>query len=440
MKVDLSPPPLERRVMAGLFDGVVLLAVCAAYFLIPVLTLGVTLPMWGVLAAIIGYSVVPLAVFKQTPGMKLFDLELVAKDGHPVNIGDLLFRELLGRGWFPAAFLFNLVFAYVAMLMGYARVAMPVGLQFVFTLASVMAVFVAVLGHLLALGMADRRTIADMMSKSWVVPKQPRPLPDDKEELEDLRAAKRRSVRNVVIAELLILGIGLGAPWVLTRKTESTEQRAARLLKQKLEAQWKANPESDALTNELQRALWALGENDEAARIRAVHADKVNAAREKRLAELLRQLDARPGDEQLFIDALNDLQDRNRLDEAKPRYLKFLAEHPEPEYRAGYASWLGQVGFADEGVEEYRKLVKEAPEFEGINKFFARALVRADRLEEAQVEYQKEVLLDPDDDDAREALEELNQQLGALPKPKIAALQKELKPVVAKRKAAELQQ
>src|SRR5688572_25077131 len=168
MKVDLSPAQLERRVMAGLLDGVVLVALCAAYFLVPVLTLGIVLPMWGVLAAIIGYSVVPLAVFKQTLGMRLFGIELVGREGHPVGLGDVLFRELLGRGWFPAAFLFNLVFAYVAMTMGAARFAMPGGMQALFTLASLLALFVAVMGHLLVLGMKDRRSIADMMARSWV--------------------------------------------------------------------------------------------------------------------------------------------------------------------------------------------------------------------------------------------------------------------------------
>src|SRR5687767_10562113 len=179
MRVDLSPAQLDRRVMAGALDGVVLLALCAAYFLVPAALLGVTLPMWGVLAAIIGYSVIPLSVFKQTAGMALFGVELVGKEGHPVALGDLLFRELIGRGWFPAAFLFNLVFAYVAMVLGYARFAMPAGLQAVFVLASGLALFVAVLGHFLVLGVKDRRSIADLMARSWVVPRQPRALPDD---------------------------------------------------------------------------------------------------------------------------------------------------------------------------------------------------------------------------------------------------------------------
>src|SRR5262249_40625767 len=151
MPVDLSPAPLDKRLAAGAVDAFTLVALCAAYFLVPVLTLGIVLPMWGVLAAIIGYAVVPLAVFGQTLGFWLFGLELVSKEGHTVGLGDVLFRELLGRGWFPAAFIFNLLFGYLAMMLGAARFAMPTGLQGVFFLGSCLALALAVLGHVLVL-------------------------------------------------------------------------------------------------------------------------------------------------------------------------------------------------------------------------------------------------------------------------------------------------
>ncbi|MBL8951841.1 MAG: RDD family protein [Myxococcaceae bacterium] len=426
MSVDLSPAQLDRRVMAGALDGVVLVALCAAYFLLPVLTLGVVLPMWGVLAAIIGYSVVPLAVFKKTIGMKMFGIELVSKSGHAVDLGNLLFRELLGRGWFPAAFLFNLVFAYVAMLMGAARFAMPAGMQALFTLASALALFVAVLGHFLVLGMKDRRSIADMMSGSWVVPQQPAPLPDDADELAERKAARARGVRNVVIAEVLILRLGLGAPWVLTRKTESTDQRAARLLRQKLEREFKDRPDSESLAGQLIASYRIAGDLEAAQRVSDEHSAARQKANEQRLEGQLRALDQNPGDEATLIAVLGELEDRDRLPEAKERYGKFLSVHPEPEYRAGFAEWLVQNGLVDEGIAEFRALVKAEPGFEGGHKFLARALVRGGQLEEAQLEYHRELVLDPSDDDAREALEELDEELGPVPKAKLTALAKEL--------------
>src|SRR5205085_670891 len=101
----------------------------------------------------------------------------------------------------------------------------PSGLQGVFLLASLFAVVLAVLGHLLIVTSKERRSIADLMARSWVVPQQAVTLPEDRDELADLRANRARRVRNVVIAELIIVGVGLGAPWLLTRKTESADAR-----------------------------------------------------------------------------------------------------------------------------------------------------------------------------------------------------------------------
>ena len=129
--------------MAGAIDTVVVLGLCAVYFLIPLLTRGLVLPMWGVLAAVLGYLVVPLAAFKRTLGMKLLGLELVTKDGHAVGPGDVLFRELIGRGFFPAAFLFTLFAGLAASWFGVARFAAPAGIALLFFFASAVALGVA---------------------------------------------------------------------------------------------------------------------------------------------------------------------------------------------------------------------------------------------------------------------------------------------------------
>jgi uncharacterized RDD family membrane protein YckC len=427
MKVDLSPAPLDKRLAAGVVDAVALLVLCAAYFLVPVITLGVVLPMWGVLAAIIGYAVVPLATFRQTLGFRLFGLELVGKEGHAVGLGDVLFRELIGRGWFPAAFIFNLIFGYVAMLMGAARFAMPTGMQSVFFLASCLALALAVLGHVLVMTAKDRRSIADLMARSFVVPVQARAQAEDAEELADAKAARGRRIRGVVIAELLIIAFGLGAPWVLTRKTESTAQHAQRLLREKLEAQFKADPSSDTLAGQLADVLRQEGKYDEAEKVQAKHDELARAKADARLQSQLAQLDANPADEAVLLAVLDTLENTGRTEEAKKRYQAFVQAVPEAEYRAGYADFLMNHGFEKEAVGEMRALMKDEPEFEGIHKFLADALVRANELAEAQLEYQRELVLDPDDDDARDALSELDQQLGPLPKAKIAALTKELK-------------
>jgi uncharacterized RDD family membrane protein YckC len=383
--------------------------------------------MWGVLAAIVGYAVVPLAVFRQTPGFKLFGLELVGKEGHAVGLGDVLFRELLGRGWFPTAFLFNLLFGYVAMMLGAARFAMPSGLQGIFFLASCLALALAALGHVLVMTSKDRRSIADLMARSWVVPVQARPAPQDADELAEHKAARGRRIRGVVIAEVLIVAFGLGAPWLLTRKTESTAQHAARLMREKLEAQFKQDPSDEAAARALVQALWDEGRGDDAAKVEAKHDEVMRGKAQARLRSQLATLDKNPQDEEVLLAALEGLENAGRAAEGKPRYEAFVRLKPEPEYRAGYADWLMNHGFEADAVNEMRALVKDAPDFEGVHKFLAQALVHSNALAEAQLEYQSEVLLDPDDDDAKEALEELDQELGPLPKAKVAALSKALK-------------
>jgi tetratricopeptide (TPR) repeat protein len=427
MKVDLSPAPLDKRIVAGAFDAVALLGLCAAYFLVPVLTLGVVLPMWGVLAAIVGYAVVPLATFRQTLGFRLFGLELVGKEGHAVGLGDVLFREMIGRGWFPAAFIFNLIFGYVASYLGAARFAMPSGMQGLFFLASSLALALAVLGHLLVMTAKDRRSFADMMARSFVVPLQARAAAEDAEELADQKAARGRRIRGVVIAEVLILAFGLGTPWVLTRKTESTQQHAARLLREKLEAQFKQDPSDPMVAGDLKRALWAEGKNDEAAQVDAKFQEATRVKTEARLQAQLKHLDENPTDEPALLAVLESLDMAGKNDEAKKRYQAFVRARPEPEYRAGYADFLMNHGFEGDAVDEMKALVKDVPDFDGVHKFLAQAYVHANNLPDAQLEYQRELLLDPDDDDAREALDELDQELGPLPKAKVVAMGKELK-------------
>jgi tetratricopeptide (TPR) repeat protein len=236
-------------------------------------------------------------------------------------------------------------------------------------------------------------------------------------------------VRNVLIAEVLVFGLGGLAPWLLTRKTESTEQRAARLLRGRVEAQFKTNPENEQLARELIEAYFVAGDRESAEKVRAQHEAAVNAAQEKRLTTQLAALDKDPSDEAALAAVLQTLEEKGQLDRAKERYTKFVELRREPEYRAGYAEWLSYKGFGDEGIAEYRALVKEAPDFEGVHKFLARALVMAGRLDEAQEEYQRELVLDPDDDDAKDAMEELDAELGPLSKAKVTAIQRELKGV-----------
>src|SRR6185369_866470 len=114
----------------------------------------------------VGTLAIPLSAFRQTLGMRIFGLELVGKDGHAVGPGDVLFRELLGRGYFPAAFLFTVFAGLVASWLHLAAFVFPAGIGFLFFGASLFAFTLAILGHALILNRPDRRSLADLMARS----------------------------------------------------------------------------------------------------------------------------------------------------------------------------------------------------------------------------------------------------------------------------------
>src|SRR5581483_3933211 len=143
---------------------------------------------------------------------------------------------------------------------------------------------------------------------------------EDADELAEQKAARGRRLRGVVIAEVLILAFGLGAPWVLTRKTESTQQHAARLMRERLEAQVKQDPNDETAARELARALWAEGKTDEAQKLEAKQAERLRAKADARLAAQLSALDQNPADEPALLAALEALDEAGRTDDAKKRY------------------------------------------------------------------------------------------------------------------------
>lgn len=399
-----------------------MLGLCAAYFLVPLLTRGLVLPMWGVLAAVLGYLVVPLAAFKRTLGMRLLGLELVTKDGHAVGVGDVLFRELLGRGFFPAAFLFTIFAGLVASWLGVARFAAPAGLALLFFFASAVAVGVAMLGHVLILTRDDRRSVADLMARSWVRVAVPGVVPTDVDERADWNAARSKTLRTVVVFEVLLLAGALALPWVLTQRTESRGEYAARLQRQKLEAQAKATPDDERVLSELARAYALEGRADEADQMRA----RLAAAQAKHEAERVERLKANvaanPRDERALAELLDVYDGTEDWPAAKAAYRRFLDVSEDHDLRAGFGRWLWRRGFHEEAIAEVKEAQKRDPQMEGVHSLLGRILADCDRLEEAQTELHLALQEDPDDAEAKVVLEVLNEELGPLSPAKVKAL------------------
>ncbi len=401
--------PLATRAACGLIDGTAVVLLCLGLFLVPLLTRGLVLPMWGVLAAVVGYSVVPLSAFRQTLGMKLTRLELVTKDGHSVSPGDVLFRELIGRGYFPAAYLLTLLLGLIASWLHLMAFAAPEGMAVFFAVACAFGIGFAVLGHALMLNRADQRGLADLHSRSFVRPVQPPRPPDDEDERQQRRRDARARVRNVVLFELVLFGGALALPWVLTQRTESREEYAARLKVQRLEAQLKANPHDEGVASELLRQLREAGQLERAKEVsellEKLHLEK----RREREASLRKRLAEEPGDEQAMGQLLDLLEEDGRDEDAQKAYLEFVDKAQDAELRAGFARWLMNRRHFDEALAQLEAAVKQQPGMEGAHALRGELLHYQGKREQALDELYLATVEDPDDDDSRQLLAELEQ-------------------------------
>lgn len=407
--------PLSRRVLAGLIDGAALLVLSVAAFIGPMLVLGVVLPMWGVLAVMLGWSVVPLAFLQKTVGMKLMGLELAQENGHPVDLANVLFRELLGRGLFPAAYLLTVLFGGLARLLGVMAFVVPSGLGTVMLVASLFAFVAALAGGLLGLTRPDGRGLADLMTKSFVVLAPARPPPEDPDELADARAHRKTVIGRIIAFEvLLVVGVA-GTPWLLTRRTgETVAQRAERIKRGGLEKKFANDPANEPLARELIGALQRSGQLDEAKKVLERHRRAVQA-REAGREKLLREnFAAAPDNERTAALLIELLEDQDRLDDAIAVYRAWLGASPPPSRRAGFGHWLGVRGREAEAVVELQRALEEDPLVTMGHTMLGIVLQRLGRDAEARTELFYALALDPDDEDARDAFEAAVEKLGPL--------------------------
>lgn len=425
----MSPPqaPLGRRFAAGAFDFFVLWALVLASFLVPLFTRGLVLPMWGVLLVMLGYQVVPLSAFRQTLGMTLFGLELVTREGHAVGAGEVLFRELIGRGFFPAAFLGTLLLGFIASLLRMAAFMMPTGIGSAFFLICSLTVACAVLGHFLVFNRSDGRTLADLIAKSYVTARQARPAPDDAEEAAYVRSLDRKRVRSVALFEVVCVGLVFFGPWLLTQKVEGVGTRAERLKLRAQEEKAKSYPDDMGVLRELYGLQRALGQHDEAAATQ-LKLDALLVKQEaEREAALRRLLLADPSDRRAIGSLLELLEDKGRRDDARAAYQKYVEDNPRPSLRAGFAMWLSERGWHEDAIGQLKQALGEDPELGGGHTMLAELYEAADQPVQAHQEYYVAARLDPEDEDALEGLARHDAEYGALDKAARLRLSEEAK-------------
>ncbi len=409
------PAPLSKRVIAGLIDAAFIVVLSGISFVAPLVLRGLVLPMWGVLAVMVGYAVVPLAFLKRTLGLHIMGLELVGKRGHALDLANASFRELLGRGYFPAAYLFTIVAGLVASAFHVGSNTSPPLLAGVMTLACSAAFAVAVIGHVVALGRPDQRTLADLLSGSFVVEGQALLPPSDLEDFDDFQAHRRGVLRNLAVFEVLLMVSVIALPWLLSSSSgESPQMKGQRLKLEALQAKFNANPGSDSLANELQRELQRAGRREELQAVSEKHAQALGrkeAEREQRLREDFTAKHDRTTAEAL----ISLLEQQDRVDEAKELYLDWLGPSPTASQLTGFGNWLATNTRTDEAVTVLSQATTMDPLVPYGRTLLGVSLQRLGRLTAAREQLELALLEDPTDEDAADALRDVEAQAGVLP-------------------------
>lgn len=410
----MTPAPLAKRALAGAIDGFVIVVLCGITFFVPLFTRGFVIPMWGVLVVLVGYSVLPLAGLKRTFGMQMLDIELVRPSGHAVDAGNVLFRELIGRGLFPAAYVFTVVAGLIASVTGIGGNVAPPMLTGVMTLACSAALVIAAAGSLIALERSDKRTLADLLSGSMVVDGVAKPPPTDVDELHEYKSHRRTVLIRIGVVQVLLIASVLVLPWLMTQKTgETSREKIARLKLDTLESKFRAAPDSNSLTEDLKREYWKLGREEDVKRVDELHTKAISGREAQRELMLRDAFDQEPRrDRAEALIAL--LEEQGRVDEAEVVYRQFLGATPKASELAGFGNWLAANGKTDVAIAELTRAVSIEPLVPYGQTLLGIALQRAGRLEEAREHLVLALLDDADDESAREALAEVEGDVGAL--------------------------
>ncbi len=418
--VALPPAPAGLRLAAGAVDLFLLGLLTAGLFLVPLSLGGFVLPMLAVFAAVVGYAVVPMWLFRATLGMRLFGLEIVGRDGRDADLVELMFREFVGRGMFAAAYLGTYLLGLLGMLLGTARLAAPEGMAAVLTQLAVAMLVMAGAGHLLILASKDGRGLADHVGRTQVTTRRPEPLPSDPEERADVLAARKaRIVRYAVFAALLVAG-GIGAPWVLgSRSSEVTGggDRMARIKLKQLHADFELNPSSGELARELTYALLASGDEAAAEKVQVRHRVALEEKQAQRAADRLDRLramresfDADPTDEATGERLFEAYEEDGNVVEARAVYAKLV--EADPGRRAGFGMWLYESDLPAEAAVALRQAIAEGVDPPSVKAYLGFALLDTGEKEQAREALQQALAADPELDEVREALVALEAELG----------------------------
>jgi len=413
----LTPAPLGPRIAAGVLDGVLTLVVGGVFFAVPFELGAYALPVWAVLAAILGCSVIPLAAFGSTLGMRIFGVELVGRDGKPPDLIELLFREIIARGMGPAAFVGSVVIGVIAALFRRAYLMNdPRSLGWGFYIC-VLLVMGAIGGHFVALGREDRRSFADLVGKTMVIPRALAAVHADADEDEraEARAARRLRTVTVLVAEAAIAFGIVGMPVLLSVRWHSSSEVVDHLKLEPLEQRFSADPANAALADELARAYRRQGAPAKAEAVPARNEAAVRAKANAQEASLRKRLAEAPADDDASFALVELLEDQDRVPEARTVREAAYRAQPGAESQASLGVWLYQHDFDADAVAALRGALDGGAELGEVHAYLGLALLELGQKPEARQELHRAQTLDPDLDGVQEKLDDLEDELGPEP-------------------------
>ncbi|MDF1565156.1 MAG: RDD family protein [Deltaproteobacteria bacterium] len=418
-----GPAPLGPRILAGTVDTAAIILLSTAFIVGATVLTGGSLPLLAIFVTVLIWSVAPLTAFGATAGMALFGIRLASRDGDRLDLLEILFREMIGRGWFPVAYLGTLIVGFVGSVTGRASFTLPVGLSLFVAAIAAFIVVLATLGHINILTDAQGRGLADLMAKTLVTPRRRTPPVVIDPEVEDpldrewARMRRVRRLRAFVVAELLLLGVVVGVPPLMAMELPGIDPRSidtSALEIEGLQRRFSANQASAAVADELVEALEIAGRFEEAQEIRERHEAAVAAARQKREAFLRSALERDPTDWEVFSLLVEFLDEEERLEDAREVYAAYVERDGTPEVRAGYGIWLYRRDLNEEAVVELERAIAEHEQPSGrLHAFLGLAARDLGRLEEAKAAFERALELDPELDRTRGYLAEVEAALAA---------------------------
>jgi uncharacterized RDD family membrane protein YckC len=395
-KPEPSPAGLSARLMAGLLDLFAQGVLCLLLFLLALRFRGVAMPVVTVLVVVLGYSAVPLWVFGATPAMRLFGVHLIRLQGRPLELMDVIARELVWSGILPATHFLTIGAGIVARLLGQPWVQHLTGSPEWLGLASLLFILLALLGHMAMLARPDHRGLADLMTRTIVVPRQPAPEPVDEDALLEARQHHRRSVRNLLLFQASLLAVNFTLPYAFNRSMDGNDAYVARIKLHQSERGFRAGPEDPEAAAQYLDMLREAGGFEGAKQVEAQYRAALGAREAPREAALRERLARDPAD-LLSFDALTMLlEDQGRTEEARTLFQAFLQADRSAEQRGLYGQWLSQHGLHAEAVEQLERTHQEGTESGETYAALGVSLRALGRYPQARAALQRAIELDPE--------------------------------------------